>query len=207
MGVGEAARDALVKGLAALQRYAADYFILLYSTIIPFWRLPSVPAGANILTGAFATLLIYTARFVLTQPTNVDRMGLILVVMLFYTLLICGILIIFDRRTPTTRENFSRLVSVVCVGVTLGCGLISLDRPLPWIGYVYALANWFDWNDAGANRLVAVFSAFGSTAVIFANTLRSTAVWAAVTTMRLSAWTLIVFAVTAFGISLVLVPV
>jgi hypothetical protein len=197
MTFSDAAKDA-IKGL---QDNAAAYFEVIYKTTFAFWSLPEIPSGGNILTGAFASLLLYFARFQMSQAANASLMAALIFGLLLYLIFICGVLVAFDPYVKTKVDNMQRLASVACVGITLGAGFIVMDRVLPWIGFVQGWAG----GSATADWLVAFFAGLAASSVLGANTLFGTQ-------PRLSAlldrhtliWSALCLAIIVFGLGLVI---
>jgi len=194
--------------LDKIQDYASSYFEVIYKTHFAFWQLPDVPTGGNIFTGAFATALIYLARRQFGQSTDPELMSKILAVTLFVLLLICGILIIFDpSQTKAERlPNGKRLISVVCVGLTLGCAFIFLDGIVPWITPVQAWAAARTLSQGAQQYMIATAAALLSCVVIFANTLFWVGVQGALKGARVNIWTGIILVLIALGLNLIIAP-
>jgi len=190
------------------QSYASSYFELIFKTHFAFWRLPDVPTGGNILTGTFATALIYLARRQFGQPTDPELMGKILLFTLFVLLLICGILIIFDPQQAAAERlsNWKRLISVVCVGVTLGCAFIFLDAIAPWIPAIQAWAAPRTLSHGTQLYITATAAALLSSVVIFANTLFWMGVRGSLKSVRVNIWTVIILVLIALGLNLIIAP-
>jgi uncharacterized membrane protein (DUF485 family) len=193
--------DAAKDVIKNLQENAAAYFEVIYKTTVAFWSLPEIPSGGNILTGAFASLLLYFARFQMGQSTDASLMAALIFGLLLYLIFICGVLVAFDPYVKTKVDNMRRLASVACVGITLGAGFIVIDRVLPWIGTVQ---GWADGR-AKADWLVAFFSGLAAWSVLAANTLY-------ITQPRLSAfrdlhtlvWGALCLAIFVFGVGLII---
>jgi hypothetical protein len=194
--------------LDKLQDYASSYFEVMYKTHFAFWQLPDVPAGGNILTGTFATALIYLARRQFGQPTDLELMSNILAVTFFVLLLICGILIIFDpKQTKADRiPNWKRLISVVCFGITLGCAFIFLDGIVRWITPVQDWAYAHMLSKGAQQYVIATAAALLSCIVIFANTLFWVGLEGSVKSARANIWTGIIFVLIALGLNLIIAP-
>lgn len=194
--------------LDRIQNYASSYFEVIYKTHIAFWRLPDVPTGANVLTGAFATALIYLARRQFGQPTDPQSMGKILFFALFVLLLICGILIAFDpSRAPGKGvQNGKRLISVVCVGITLGCAFIFLDAIVPWITPIQQWAAARILSQEAQQYMIATAAALLSCAVIFANTLIWVGVSRSILDIRTNIWAIAILIIIALGLNLIVAP-
>lgn len=189
-----------------LQEYAGAYFETIYKAVFEYWTVPSIPSGGNILNGAFAVVLITLARAQMAQPTDASAVGSILVAAFFFILLVCGILIVFDRSVSNDAAarvaNWHKLVSVVSVGITLGCAFIVFDKFVPWINPIFSVVNHFEWSGGAANRGVATVAAFCACGVILANTLYRTKLGTYLKTPRALAWTAIIFCIVIFGINL-----
>jgi hypothetical protein len=200
--------DSLRDALTKVQDYAASYFEVIYKTHFRFWELPGVPTGGNIFTGAFATALIYLARQRLGDSTDPELMSKILLVTLFVLLLICGILNIFDPAQASAERlpNMKRLVSVICVGVTLGCAFIFLDRIVPWIKPIQAWAAARTLSEGVQRSLIATAAALFSSVVIFANTLLWVGAQGSLKSLRVNIWTAIILVLIALGIHLIIAP-
>jgi hypothetical protein len=194
--------------LDKIQDYAGSYFELIYKTHFAFWQLPDVPAGGNILSGAFATALVYLARRQFGQSTDPQFMSQTLGVTLFVLLLICGILIIFDpSQTKADRlRNGKRLISVVCVGITLGCAFIFLDAIVPWITPVQAWAANRTLSQESQQYVIATAAALLSCVVLFANTLFWVGAKDSLKSFRENIWTAIILVLIALGLNLIMAP-
>jgi hypothetical protein len=194
--------------LNKIQSYASSYFEIIYKTHFAFWQLPDVPAGGNILTGGFATALIFLARRQFGQSTDPELMSKILAVTLFVLLLICGILVVFDpHQTEGQRlPNGKRLISVTCVGITLGCGFVFLDAIVPWIAPIQAWAAARTLSQGAQQYMIATAAALLSCVVIYANTLFWVGVQGTLTSARVCIWTVIIFVLIALGLNLIIAP-
>jgi hypothetical protein len=171
--------DDLREKLDRLQKFAADYFDLLYKTIFPFDRMPEVPGGGDILTGGFAVVLLYLARYQLAQPLDAGTIGKIVVAAFLVLLILCGLSLAFDPQLKARTEadpstgsiavaNYRKLVSVVCTGMIVGYMAIALDAVTYWAAsLIYSAAS----RDAGFHRVATVSAVFASL-VLLANTLR-----------------------------------
>ena len=191
-----------------IQEYASSYFEVIYTTHIAFWKLPDVPTGGNILTGTFATALIYLARRQFGQPTDPQSMGTFLLFALFVLLLICGILIVFDpnRTKGEGVQNWKRLVSVVCVGMTLGCAFIFLDVIVHWITPIQGWAAARTLSDGTLQYMIATAAALFSCVVIFANTLIWVGVGNSIMSARTNVWAIGILMLIALGLNLIIAP-
>jgi len=194
--------------LDRLQKYAAAYFLVLYKTIFVFWKIPQVPTGGNILTGAFAIALVYWARLHLGRTIDSDTMAIVLGTAFFVLLLICGIAVIFDpklgRGVAGARvQNMKRLVSVVCMGITLGCAFVVLDQIFHWISPLFGLLAGRDWPTESADRVIATVTALFASVVILANTVVHVGFKDFVLSIRNVVWSLVSFAIIAIGFNLV----
>jgi hypothetical protein len=200
--------DAGGNALDKAQSYASSYFELIFKTHFAFWKLPDVPRGANILTGGFATALIYLARRQFGQSTDPELMGKILLFTLFVLLLVCGILTIFDSQQTAAERlpNWERLISVVCVGVTLGCAFIFLDAIIPWVSTVQAWAAARTLAEGTQQYMIATAAALLSSVVIFANTLFWVGVGGSLKSIRINIWTVIILVLIALGLNLIIAP-
>lgn len=188
---------------ANLQNNAAAYFEVLYRTTFGFWLLPEIPAGGTILTGTFASVLLYFARFQMSQPTDISVMATLILALLLFLIFICGILVAFDPFVETRVENMKRLASVSCVGITLGAGFILMDRVLPWIGSVQGWAN----GQRQSDWLVAFFAALAAWSVICANTLYAIQPrFSAIKSGRVWVWSTMCLGIFLLGIGLVITP-
>ncbi len=197
MAFADAAKDAI----KTLQDNAAAYFEVIYKTTFAFWSLPEVPSGGNILTGAFASLLLYFARFQMSQSTDASLMAALIFGLLLYLIFICGVLIAFDPYVKTKVDNMRRLASVASVGITLGAGFIVLDRVLPWIGLVQGWAH----GAATADWLVALFAGLAAWSVIATNTLYATQPrLSALRDWHILIWSALCLAIFVFGLGLVI---
>lgn len=197
MTFSDAAKDA-IKGL---QDNAAAYFEVIYKTTFAFWSLPEIPSGGNILTGAFASLLLYFARFQMSQATDASLMAALIFGLLLYLIFICGVLVAFDPYVKTKVDNMRRLASVACVGITLGAGFIVTDRVLPWIGFVQGLAG----RSATADWLVAFCAGLAASSVLGANTLFGTQPrLATLLDGHTLIWSALCLAIIVFGLGLVI---
>ena len=194
--------------LDRIQNYATSYFEVIYKTHIAFWRLPDVPTGGNVLTGAFATALIYLARRQFGQPTDPQSMGKILLFALFVLLLICGILITFDPNRAQGKgvQNWKRLVSVVCVGITLGCAFIFLDAIAPWITPIQQWAAARILSQETQQYMIATAAALLSCAVIFANTLIWVGAKQSILSIRTNIWAIAILVLIALGLNSIVTP-
>jgi hypothetical protein len=171
--------DELVDKLKRLQDFAAAYFDLLYQTVLLFWLLPEVPPGANILSSAFAIILLYLARHELGQPLESDTLLAIVGSTFLILLILCGISLALDNklREPSTTGasapnfavvNYRKLISVVCVGIIFGNACIVLGYlPPHWVDHVY---NWQS-NAPAANLAVCVVSAILTSLILVVITL------------------------------------
>jgi len=182
---------------------AAAYFEVIYKTTFSFWSLPEIPSGGNILTGAFASLLLYFARFQMSLSTDASFVATLILAMLLYLIFICGILVAFDPHVETKVNNMRRLASVACVGITLGAGFIVLDRVLPWIGTVQ---RWFE-EGPKADLMVASLAAFAAWCVIGINTLYLTLPrFSAFGNGRILVWAALCLGIVVLGVGLVITP-
>jgi hypothetical protein len=209
MSVGSKLKETLDN----LQGYAADYFETIYKTTFEFWTLPNIPSGANILNGAFAIALISLARAQMSQSNEAAILGKIVVTVLFFILLVCGILIIFDRNLaadpstpdgPTRITHWRKLVSVVSVGVTLGCAFIVLDAFFPWINAVFSAVSYFEWSSQAANRSVATVSSLCACTVILTNTIFRTSVANYLGNREALIWTTVIFFIVIVAINVLI---
>jgi hypothetical protein len=199
--------DKVTDAFNTMQDYAASYFEIIHKTVFSFWMLPDVPTGGNILTGVFASLLIFLTRSQMSLPTDTESIGQLFSALLFYVVFICGVLVVFDPGVATRLDNMRRLISVVCVGITLGCGFIVVDRVLPWIGWVQDGTSAWGWGESGAHYLTAGAAAFAASTIIFANTLYlAPSTQAAIASPRVLIWSLICYGVIGLGIGLVITP-
>jgi hypothetical protein len=193
--------DAVKDSIKGLQDNAAAYFGVIYKTTFAFWSLPEIPSGGNVLTGAFASLLLYFARFQMGQPTDSSLMAALIFGLLLYLIFMCGVLVAFDPFVKTKTDNMQRLASVACVGITLGAGFIVMDRVLPWIGVVQ---GWTDGR-AKADWLVAFFAGLAAWSVLGANTLFGTQPpLSALRDWHILIWSALCLAISVFGVGLVI---
>jgi hypothetical protein len=163
--------EILQSTLQKLQTYASQYFSALYRSSICFWTTPPLPAGANVLTGAFAFFMIYTARRQFSQPTDTETIAQIIFYGTLIFTIVCGILVIFDPLYAQDRiMMWRKLVSTVCIGSILGCIFIVLDSVLPWIDAVFAFAYSRNWIPE-ANLLISAVAAFLAFVVLVANSV------------------------------------
>ncbi len=200
---------AIKSRLNRLQGYAGTYFDLIFKTSYNFWDLPPLPTGANIFNGAFAVILISLARAQMSQSVEAQTIGTILLFVLFVILLVCGILIVFDRKIYAREQaervaSWRKLVAVVSVTITLGCAFIVLDKIFPWIGMVFRVADKWELSIEVANSCVASVAGVLATCVILANTIYRTAPVPLIRNGRVIVWTAIIFGIVIVGINLLI---
>jgi hypothetical protein len=206
MMVQKKLRTALLK----LQAYAALYFSVLYRTVIQFWLIPNPPTGANVLTGGFAFLLLYSARMQLSLPVDSASMYTILFASFFIILIICGVLVVFDPRlrkpgAPLQVSAMAKLVSVICVGIILGCALVVLDTVFPWIDPLFGLANALGLSASSATFFAAGVAALFAFIVILTNSIiRAGGVRAFFSDLRNDVWSGIILIMLIIGVDLLL---
>jgi hypothetical protein len=187
--------------LQKLQSYATQYFTALYNSSICFWTIPALPTGANILTGAFAYLMIYNARSVFSPP-DINAMEKILFYGTLIMISVCGILVIFDPLFSRTRvAAWRKLVSTVWIGSILGCIFIVLDTVVPWINEVFAFAKYLGLISQ-ANLLVASVAAFLAFVVLVANSIPKMRGLASLYGVRNLAWSGVILVLLILGVYL-----
>jgi len=200
-------RDRIKTACDSLQDYAASYFETIHKASFNFWDLPTLPSGADVLNGVFAIVLITMARGQMSQPTDASITAKIILSVLFFTLLLCGILIVFDKALAQGGQTqrlsaWRKLVAVVSITITLGCAFIVLDRILPWIGPIFSVSSGFNFSTDAANGSVASVAAFLACTVILANTLFRGTPKPFVLGTRLVAWTMAIFGMVTIGINI-----
>ena len=200
----------LKRTLQTLQQYAISYFTALYKTIIQFWQPPSLPTAANILTGGFAFLLVYLARVQVSKAVDISTMSAILFTATLTILLVCGILVVFDRflRIPGGAlpvASMGNLVSVVCVGIILGCAFVVLDSVFPWIDSVFTFANSYELSANAANLLVSGLAAFLAFIVILTNSIfHAPGFTPFFSSARNDLWAVVILSLLVVGVNLLL---
>jgi hypothetical protein len=195
----------LQKLLDSIQSYAADYFQTVFKTSISFWKMPALPSGANILTGAFAGFLIVASRFERSLPTDAATLQLIIPLVFVYVLFISGISLWADPGLPNRMATWRQLVSVVSVTISLGCGLVAFAWIVEWTLPLDSLSNRLGFSDAGANRILAATSGALVSTILFANTaFNAGGIRTVLKSRRTVAWSLVFLCIVSLGISLVL---
>ena len=190
-----------------LQSYAVAYFQTVYETVITFWLMKAIPSGTNILTGALGIFFIAGARFGLTLSNTPQTLVIVFAITFLYVLFVCGISLLLDPGVENQIENFSKLVSLVSVQISLACGLITLAWVIPWTSPVEALAHQFGLFDAGTNRAISIVAALLATALLSVRTIRlQPSAWAQ-SRQRTWAWTLASFVIVSVGVSLILLDI
>jgi hypothetical protein len=191
--------------LNRLQQFAGDYFGVVYKTILLFWLMPEVPAGANVISSAFAIILLYLARRELTQPLDGGILAQIVVSVFLILLILCGISLIIDRSfrkrdeasEPPATADYRKLVSVVSTGITLGYAFIVLGYVLDWVGPVLYSAS----TAAHGYRDVAIVAAIFSSLILVLNTVGRFG-WGIFLSVRAGAWAISICIFIAIGIYL-----
>jgi hypothetical protein len=195
----------LQKPLDTLQSYATDYFQAVFKTSILFWKMPPLPSGANILTGAFAGFLVVASRFERSLPTDHATLQIIIPLVFVYVLFISGIALWSDPGLPNRIATWRQLVSVVSIAISLGCGLIAFAWIAEWTLPLDSLSNAMRFSDVGANRMLAAASGALVSAILFANTaFNAGGARSLLKSRRTVIWSLVFFCIVSLGISLVL---
>jgi len=185
-----------------LENSAKGYFETVYLQQYGFWKLPDLTTGAKLMTGGFAAILIGFARWHMAQSVEADKLPLSVILTLFFILLICGFLLFFDRRR--VDGDYAKLVVVVCAGVTLGCGVIGLDRLVPWIVPVWDWAGVRHLSPGIVHLLVPVISATVAGFLLWLNTIFQSSLGEYFRDRRVTAWTIAIWATICVGIWLVI---
>ncbi|MBR1222921.1 hypothetical protein JQ557_33310 [Bradyrhizobium sp. U87765 SZCCT0131] len=198
----------LGRALDSIQKYASIYFQTVFKTSISFWDMPPLPSGANILTGAFSIFLILASRFERSLPTDMAAAQVIFPLLLVYVLFIGGISLFADPGIPNRIVIWRRLVSVVVVAISLGCGLVALAWIVEWTLPLDYLAYHLGFSGVGANRVLAAVTGAIVSIILFANTAYNVGgvavVWKSRRTM---VWSGIFFCIVSVGISLALLDI
>jgi hypothetical protein len=207
LGVFEKFRAQLQKLAEVLQNYAIAYFQTVYETVTTFWLMKPIPAGANILTGAFGAFLIAAARFERSLSTNPQDIAIVFAVTYLYVLFVCGISLLLDPGVENQIDNFKKLVLLVSVQTSLACGLISLAWIVPWTWPIEALSNRMGLFDAGTNRSISIAAALLAAALVLVRTIRLKPLAWVKSRNRTLAWVFASFAIVSVGVSLILLDV
>ncbi|WP_213773024.1 hypothetical protein [Bradyrhizobium sp. dw_78] len=196
----------LQKPLQKIQSYAADYFQAVFKTSILFWKMPPLPSGANILTGAFAGFLIVASRFERSLPTDHVTLQIVISLAFVYVLFVSGIALWSDPGLPNRIATWRQLVSVVSIAISLGCGLVAFAWIVDWTLPLDSLSNLMMFSDVGANRILAAVSGALVSAILFANSaVNAGGVPALLKSRRTVIWSMVFFCIVSLGISLVLI--
>ncbi len=191
--------------LNRIQSYAFDYFQIVFKTSILFWKMPPLPSGANILTGAFASFLMFGSRFERSLPTDAATLQIIIPLVFVYVLFISGISLWADPGLPNRIATWRQLVSVVSVSISLGCGIVAFAWIVEWTLPLDSLSNMLGFSDIGANRVLAAVSGAVVSAILLANTAYNAGgIRVILRSRRTMIWGLVLYCIVSGGISLVL---
>jgi hypothetical protein len=194
--------DKIAQLLSKIYDYAIAYAQAVFQTIIAFWQMREVPNGANILTGAFGAFLIVAARFERSLASNSGDLMIVFPLVFVCVLFLSIILLMADPGIETRLKNFQRLVSVICVGVTLSCGLIAFAWVIEWSRPFDYLSDHSGLGEPGANRVVSAVAALVATTFIFVNTTFYVGARTVFRSLRIWIWSACIYLVVALSTGL-----